>query len=182
MEAVSGPIVHFNRLLRDGWELVEHEPYRSMWRRRHRQLPQVLHMLQSFEAPQRSGGRYVVDYTLWNEAERREQSLGRATWADWDQQGRLVLARDGRLLSCAVETGVCEPIADFSGRTPNPQPPPDGALEWPGRSSASSRRSPADGGSKRPKFQPGDRRPETGDPRPETDNRYGVRGGSAAVK
>jgi hypothetical protein len=123
--------VHFNRLLRDGWELVERESYRTLWRRRHRELPLVLNMLHSFEDGRRQGGRYLVEYTLWNEAEQRELSLGEATWADWDQRGRLVLARDGQLLLCAVETGACETIADFNGRKPDPQPAPPEALEWP---------------------------------------------------
>jgi hypothetical protein len=125
--------VHFNRLLRDGWELVEREPSRTSLRRRHRELPCTLHMMQSYEDGRRQGGRYVVEYSLWNDAERRALSLGQATWADWDQRGRLVLARDGQLWVCAVETGALEAIADFNGRTPDPQPAPAEALEWPNR-------------------------------------------------
>ena len=127
--------VHFNRLLRDGWELLDREPLQTLWRRRHPREPFSLQMLHTFGEPRRQGGRYVIHYGVWDESERREVPLGRATWADWDQRGRLVLARDGQLLQANVQTGSVELIADFNGRTPDPQPAPDEALAWPRRSS-----------------------------------------------
>jgi hypothetical protein len=91
-------------------------------------------MLHAWGDRQHQGGRYLVDYKVWDEAERREVPVGRATWADWDQRGRLVLARDGRLLQVDVQTGRLEVIADFNGRTPEPEPAPGEALTWPGPS------------------------------------------------
>lgn len=126
--------VHFNRLLRDGWELLEREPFQTIWRRRHPRAPFTLQMLHAFGHQRRQGGRYVVDYSVWDESEQRELPLGRATWADWDQRGRLVLSRDGQLLQGDVQTGRFEVIADFNGRAPDPQPAPEAALTWPGRS------------------------------------------------
>jgi hypothetical protein len=123
--------VHFNRLIRDGWTLLETEPYRTLWARRHPSRPLALHMMHSFENLQVAGGRYVVDYSLWNETEGREQGIGQATWADWDQRGRLVVARQGKLLWWPLESGTLEEIADFNGHEPDPQPAPDAAGSWP---------------------------------------------------
>jgi len=123
--------VHFNRLIRDGWELLEREPYRTLWVRRHPSRSQALHMMHSFENLQIAGGRYVVEYSLWNEAEHREQTIGQATWADWDQRGRLVVAREGKLFHWQLESGTLEEIADFNDQEPDPQPAPDTAGDWP---------------------------------------------------
>ena len=123
--------VHFNRLIRDGWELLEREPYRTLWVRRHPSRSLALHMMHSFENLQIAGGRYVVEYSLWNEAEHREQTIGQATWADWDQRGRLVVAREGKLLHWQLESGTLEEIADFNDQEPDPQPPTDAASAWP---------------------------------------------------
>jgi hypothetical protein len=125
--------VHFNRLLRDGWALIEREPFQTRWRRRHPREPLTLQMLHAFDDVQRQGGRYRVDYSVWNEDEGRELTLGPATWADWDQRGRLVLARGGQLLTCDLQAGGVEVIADFTNRTPDPQPAPADALQWPRR-------------------------------------------------
>jgi hypothetical protein len=50
-----------------------------------------------------------------------ELSVGIGTWADFDQQGRLVLASEGKLLAGAVTNGkvVLTPLANFSNSTPN---------------------------------------------------------------
>jgi hypothetical protein len=123
--------VHFNRLLRDGWTLVEREPYLSLWERHHPSRPVTLHMMQALERTQGPGERYDVDYSVWNQAEGREQAIGRASWADWDQRGRLVLAREGKLVHWSLEGGTLEEIADFNGHEPDPQPPPALAHSWP---------------------------------------------------
>jgi hypothetical protein len=50
-----------------------------------------------------------------------EFPVGIGTWADFDQQGRLVLASEGKLLAGAVANGkvVLTPLANFSNSTPN---------------------------------------------------------------
>lgn len=52
-----------------------------------------------------------------------------ASWADIDQQGRLVFAREGRIYS-ADKDGVKE-LLDTNPFTFEEVPPPDWALEWP---------------------------------------------------
>jgi hypothetical protein len=114
--------VHFNRLLRDGWQLVDKEPYTTLWRRPHPSNGQTLTMLHAFDDFRNFGGPYVVEYTVSAE-DGSEHSIGRAMWADWDQQGRLVVARDGEIYSWTRTNGLTR-IADFNGQTPEPIPPP----------------------------------------------------------
>jgi hypothetical protein len=123
--------VHFNRLIRDGWTLATQEPYRTSWRRHHPSRPLVLHMTHSFEDFQIAGGPYIVEYSVWNETDGCEDVIGQASWADWDQQGRLVVARDGTLFNWRFESAALEEIADFSDQEPDPQPAPDSARSWP---------------------------------------------------
>jgi hypothetical protein len=124
--------VHFNRLLRDGWELLENDTYRVKWQRRHPSQSLTLLMTQQFESFQEYGGPFVVEFELRHESSGETRSLGWGTWADWDQQGRLVLARDGRLFSLDDE-GSSSEVADFNGQTPEPAPAPAWARDWPAR-------------------------------------------------
>jgi hypothetical protein len=129
--------VWINRLLRDGWESVPGAPVET-WERRHPSQPLALIMEQS-ELDYRSyGGRHVLEYAVRTEAEPEARigvgadliPLGRATWADWDQGGRLVLARAGRLLHWQPPDTLRE-IADFNPQVPEPAPSPARALTWP---------------------------------------------------
>ena len=86
------------------------------------------------------GGRYVIEYLLRAGNGGAEVSLGHATWADWDQRGRLILARDGLLLHWE-SPGLIHLIADFSDQTPDPQPAPAWATTWPDRPAKRQRRS-----------------------------------------
>ena len=78
------------------------------------------------------GGYYVIEYLVRTSTGELEIDLGVATWADWDQSGRLVVARDGKLLAWKPTSGLSE-IADFNSQQPDPHPAPDWALEWPVR-------------------------------------------------
>lgn len=57
-----------------------------------------------------------------------------AEWADWDQQGRLVMARAGKLWCVEIRPrgrGVAyHEIADFNNHRPDPQPAPERAKRW----------------------------------------------------
>lgn len=121
--------VHFNRLLRDGWALADRDPHASLWQRRHPVHRQTLVMLHAFDDFARFGGPYALDFSIIDAA-GVEHRLGEATWADWDQRGRLAMARNGRLLVSDDGTSFRE-IADFNGQTPDPQPAPEQARAWP---------------------------------------------------
>jgi len=58
--------------------------------------------------------------------------LSDATWADFDQQGRLVLAKEGKLFAATLDNGDLKltELADFNANKPDPQPAPDWAQKW----------------------------------------------------
>ncbi len=58
--------------------------------------------------------------------------LSDATWADFDQQGRLVFAKEGKLFSGILDKGELDltELADFNANKPDPQPAPDWAQKW----------------------------------------------------
>jgi hypothetical protein len=55
------------------------------------------------------------------------------TWAEWDQAGRLVYAREGKLLAGDLVTGTLAEtvIADLDGDRFNRRESPAWATEWP---------------------------------------------------
>ena len=113
--------VHFNRLLRDGWRLIDKESHATVWERPHPSAPMTLSMVHVFEDFNRFGGPYSVDYTVT--ADGTAHRLGKATWADWDHRGRLVAARDGQLCEWNASRGWTV-LEDFNGQKPDPQPAP----------------------------------------------------------
>jgi hypothetical protein len=124
--------VWMNRMLRDGWTRREGaEP--EMWEHRKPAGDLTLMMvIRSNTDFQAYGGRYVIEYGVRIETDGSEVALGQATWADWDQGGRLVIARDGRLIHWQP-SGFTD-IADFNDQKPDPQPAPGRATDWPRKS------------------------------------------------
>jgi hypothetical protein len=71
---------------------------------------------------------YLVD-----EATGRQDVIDETTWSDWDQQGRLVLARAGKLfvsLNTDVHPLSMHEIADFNNNRPTPLIAPYKARRW----------------------------------------------------
>jgi len=58
--------------------------------------------------------------------------LGSVNWADFDQRGRLVLARAGKLFTATVENDavIYHELADFNDHRPEPMEAPDWAKKW----------------------------------------------------
>lgn len=122
--------VWFNRLLRDGWARVERSAPET-WERRNPTGDLTLVMTLLSEADFAAyGGPHVVEYAVRVEPTGDVIPLGRATWADWDQQGRLILAQQGRLLHWQPPNAQHE-IADFNPQVPEPTPAPVDARTWP---------------------------------------------------
>ncbi len=126
--------VYRNRLLRDGWTPRDGPEHAlGVWERcqphgRHG-LVMTPHSDRDYTA---HGGPHVVTYLLAAARERGVEPLGRATWADWDQQGRLILAQHGCLVHWE-SPGVLRELANFNHDTPDPQPAPPWATTWPDR-------------------------------------------------
>ena len=133
--------VWHNRLWRDGWQPVGGEQgtasvYEERWQRRHPTEPLTLVMRQTHTgfATHPYGGPYVMDYALRREPSDELTDLGPATWADWDQRGRLAMARRGRLLVAEPGTepgGALRELADFNDQVPDPATSPAWARAWP---------------------------------------------------
>lgn len=120
--------VWHHRLRRDGWLAVDKAG--MSWERAHPGEPRTLRMLvRSALAWGAYGGRYLIDYEV-TEADGGTTPLGRATWADWDQRGRLIVASEGRLLE-VTGPGETRVLADLNDQTPAPEPAPAEAFSWP---------------------------------------------------
>jgi hypothetical protein len=122
--------VHHNRLLRDGWTRIDGARLET-WARpdptRTMTLLMTEHSDRDFGA---YGGPHVLEYAVQIEEAEELIPLGQATWADWDQRDRLVVAQGGRLLEWEPP-GTLREIADFNSQTPVAEPSPDWARVWP---------------------------------------------------
>lgn len=122
--------VYFNRLLRDGWIPVPSiDASEPSWERRE---PNGARVLSMHTLPSASfgthGERHALEFGLQSEGDITP--LGRATWADWDHRGRLIVAREGRLIE-DLGHGEEREICDFDDQSPDPQPSPPEAHTWP---------------------------------------------------
>lgn len=120
----DSPIYH-RRLKRDGW-VMEQE---NLWTRSNG--PHTLTMEQGWWDFQAYGGPYVMQYAV----EVGQQMIlvkGRVTWADWDQRGRLVFTRDGKLFAAEIgDTHIYEhELADFNTHKPDQVVSPKWARRW----------------------------------------------------
>ena len=125
--------VFINRLLRDGWEQVP--AARETWQRRNPagDLALVMtrpHAWTKYGEWSMSGEPKVSEYAVFMESPGEVVPLGRATWADWDHRGRLVIAQDGRLFHWEPP-GTLRELADFNPHRPDPAPAPAWAESWP---------------------------------------------------
>ena len=151
IEASFRPRRYQERALRDGWEIVQPGQFA------HERLPDnvpgtplrvraVTHqsMIWCKYCPDR---RYCLVEELYREpdfssekliylvtvATGEQQLIEGTTWIDWDQQGRLVFARAGKLFATrdpdAHPLQVRE-IADFNGNTPPSLIAPYRAKKW----------------------------------------------------
>jgi hypothetical protein len=127
--------VHFNRLLRGGWAPIpDTSAATPWWEKPSPSGGRTLVMMERTDGDFTSyGGRHVVEYAVRDDANGTVVDLGLATWADWDDRGRLLAARDGALVAWDATHGFTA-IADFNAQEPDPQPAPPEAAHWPERS------------------------------------------------
>lgn len=72
------------------------------------------------------GGLYIFHYTI------NDIPLGHCTWGNWEHQRRLVIAKEGRLLTVQVKAGalVEDVIVDLDDDEPCPIESPEWARHW----------------------------------------------------
>jgi hypothetical protein len=124
--------VYFSRLLRDGWTPIpDTQAAFPWWEHASPDARSTLVMMPRSDGDFTSyGGRHVTEYAVRDETTGAVHDLGRATWADWDHRGRLMIARDGALLHWQSPESTIE-IANFNGERPKPEMSPARASEWP---------------------------------------------------
>jgi len=133
--------LYAERLERDGWKLqaewiVEYLGYPEMYRMRQ---PEV----REKSSPDGSlairltrlihGSDYSEVFTLISTEGDLLLPLDEASWVDWDQQGRLVLARRGRITACALsDNGALTErvLADLNSEMPHELQSPVSAKTW----------------------------------------------------
>lgn len=76
------------------------------------------------------GGPHITEFGVKDASSGDVHDRGLATWADWDQHDRLIVARDGKLL-CWRPPDSFDELADFNPQTPESHPTPDWATTWP---------------------------------------------------
>ena len=117
---------------RDGWVLVQEGAFHSTrdgWRT---ERPEIWERRStdaiSFQHP---GGPYVESFRLVLSS-GAELPLPGAGWADWDQAGRLVFARDGRLSAATVENGQLaeRELLDLNANVPTEVEALESARQW----------------------------------------------------
>jgi hypothetical protein len=89
----DGPIWG-TRLRRDGWRKAETDVFDLA----NPVAPRYTLRMTVYEVGARRGPWYSIGYTVLDEHERSATELGLSDWADWDHNGDLLLATDGKLM------------------------------------------------------------------------------------
>jgi hypothetical protein len=129
------------RLQRDGWNLkqewkVENRGYPNMYLTRQPEIrekvdadgSQVIRLMRSIEVLD-----YAEEFVVTKSGQSDVTELCRASWADWDQQGRLVFARDGKIFAGRLgDDGqlIERELTDLNSSKPEPVSAPDWAARW----------------------------------------------------
>ena len=147
----GNPIYHL-RLIRDGWILVQEG--RTKMNKFGAKVWIEIDPPEVYAKPFRFDGGDTVDLRMclhgikerdgsWNvleyEVEERETgqvvSLGRMDWADWDRNGDLLFARDGRLFrlkrdAASFDPATAKELADFGALAFEERAAPEDFLHW----------------------------------------------------
>jgi len=127
------------RLLRDGWQLVERgfDPRthrrvgaREIWRKAHPTRPLALCREIEDADFRRYGGWFAEIF--WLETDDELIPLDGVSWAEWDSWDRLALVRAGALYAATVADGAVQEtlLCDFNPLHPEEIVSPDWAKRW----------------------------------------------------
>jgi hypothetical protein len=133
--------LYAERLERDGWKLrtkwdAENLGYPEMFRTRQPEIREksspdgslLIRLTRSMQ-----GLDYSEVFTLISAEGDLLLPLAEASWVDWDQQGRLVLARRGKIVACALSdnrTITERVLADLTSEMPQELESPVSAKTW----------------------------------------------------
>ena len=127
---------------RDGWVHMQEGAFHStrdgrrterpeIWERRNTDGSILLRRSTDAISIRHPGGPYVESFRLVLSS-GAELPLPGAGWADWDQAGRLVFARDGRLFAATVENGQLaeRELLDLNANVPTEVEALESARQW----------------------------------------------------
>ena len=133
--------LYSERLQRDGWKLkqewlAENRGYPNFYLTGQPEIrekmsadgSQVIRLKRSIEVFD-----YAEEFAISKSGQSEMTELSRTSWADWDQQGRLVFARDGKIFAGSLGDGgqlVERELTDLNPSKPEPVPAPDWAARW----------------------------------------------------
>ena len=129
------------RLERDGWQL------KKAWKLEDRGYPKNYHTIQPEIREKANPSRthliqltrsierldYSEEFAVQNVKQTLVTNIEGASWVDWDQQGRLIVARDGKIFAASIRNSgqlVEDLLVDLNPSKPKPHPPPEWATKW----------------------------------------------------
>ena len=131
--------IFFQRLLRDCWQVTQQWPGQKVYLsgvrddapkvmvHKHPSLPFQIQLNWTVDGYILSDEMAVTDLQGWPVVD-----TSTVNWLDWDQRGRLIVLRGGKILvGDHVNNGfVLRELSDFNAQEPNPLPAPDWATRW----------------------------------------------------
>lgn len=140
------------RLRRDGWTCVGEGKWGAhsssgtfsftaatpeTWMKACPAYPRISLRARTLGIGERQGPWYAMDYDLLDAEGKFDRDLGRIDWADWDGNGDLLIAADGKLHRHAAQPpgafeGEPRVLIDLSGLKFEQRPPPVEATRWTG--------------------------------------------------
>jgi hypothetical protein len=127
------------RLERDGWML------RQEWKKESGGTPYRFRTIQPEIREKVNGSRmirltrsneltdYPAEFVVVSKKGSMARNVERAGWVDWDQQGRLVFVKDGRIFRGDINAdgSITErQLLDLNSSKPGPLVPPHWATTW----------------------------------------------------
>jgi len=134
--------IYFKRLERDGWKFVQEGIQNKndfftfdqpmIWERPDPSSHYTLSMAWAGMDFKKSGGPYRLTFSVKPSRSTAQLPIDADTWADWDQQGRLVYVKEGRLYAAKVsDAGIdAQLLVDFTAQKPEPVAPALWAKTW----------------------------------------------------
>lgn len=129
------------RMERDGWVLAQKGVFTStrngwkterseVWEKKSPTTSIALKRSTDAISFRHSGGPYLESFRLMGATGERLPKD--ASWADWDQNGRLVFARAGKIFAGAIENEeiVERELIDLNGNSPCEMEAPEWAKQW----------------------------------------------------
>jgi hypothetical protein len=141
---------HHERLLRDGWKLIEkgkkiehpYDPSSKIWITfdpsiTYQKIKKDFILTMQIKGIHEWGGpNYVIEYAMEKHDDKKFSTLGRMDWADWDKNGDLLFAKDGKLFRLRVTSNSifdlkeAIELADFNHLKFEEKVAPKKALKW----------------------------------------------------